>query len=133
MAINSIESCIGEIRDWMRLNKLKLNDDKTDILLFSSNPQKTGPSVAVTIGTDQISLSAVGKNLGVTLDPSMSNGPHITNICKASNYHLYRISRIRKYLTPNAIQNIIHSLMSSRIDYCNSILHGLPKHLLNRL
>ena len=89
MATDSTESCIGKIRDWMRLNKLKLNDDKTDILLFSSNPLKATPSVAVTIGADQISPSAVAKNLGVTHDPSMSLAPHITNICKASNYHLY--------------------------------------------
>ena len=43
MAISSIESCISEIHDWMRLNKLKLNDDKTDILVFSSNPLKAAP------------------------------------------------------------------------------------------
>ena len=127
LAINSIESCISEIHDWMRLNKLKLNDDRTDILLFSSNPLKTTPSVAVTIGADLISPSAAAKNLGVTLDPTMSLAPQITNICKVTNYHPYRISRIRKYLTPNATQTIIHSLISSRIDYCNSILYGLPK------
>ena len=100
----------------MRLYKLKLNDDKTDILLFPSNPLKTSPSVTITIGTDQISPSAVAKNLGVTLDPSMSLAPHITNICKAANYHLYRISHIRKYLTPNATQTIIHShLITNRL------------------
>ena len=63
----------------------------------------------------------------------MSLAPHITNICKASNYHLYRISCIRKYLTPNAMQTIIHSLILSQIDYCNSILHGLPEYQLNQL
>ena len=89
MAINSIELCISEIHDWMRHNKLELNDDKTDILPFSSNPLKTNHSTTVTIGTDQISTSAVAKNLGVTLDPSISLAPHITNICKAYNYHLY--------------------------------------------
>ncbi len=115
----------------MRLNKLKLNDDKTNILFFSSTPLKTTTPVAVTIGANLISPSAAAKNLGVTLDSTMSLAPHITNICKAANYHLYRISRIRKYLTPNATQTIIHSLISSRIDYCNSILYGLPKYQLN--
>ena len=45
MAIESIEPYICEIRDWVRLNKLELNDDKTDILLFSTNPQKNTSSV----------------------------------------------------------------------------------------
>ena len=73
IAINSLEVCISENSDWMRHNKLKLNDDKTDILLFPScHPRPF--------------------SLVVTLDSSMSLAPHITNICKASNYHLYRIS-----------------------------------------
>ncbi len=59
--------------------------------------------------------------------------PYITNICKASNFHLYRISWIRKYLTTNAMQTIVHSRIFSRISYCNSILYGLPKYQASRL
>ena len=75
MAINYIESCISEIHDWMRHNKLKLNDDKTDILLFFSNPLKINSSTTVTIGTGQISPSVVAKNLDVTLYPSVTLAP----------------------------------------------------------
>ena len=72
IAISSLEACISEIHHWMKHNKLKLNDDKADILLFSSNPFC---STTITIGTDQIHHSDAAKNLGVTLDSSMSIWP----------------------------------------------------------
>ena len=37
--ITTLEKCIQEIRSWMRQNFLKLNDEKTDFLLFGSRQQ----------------------------------------------------------------------------------------------
>ena len=53
-ATDLTESWIDEIQDWMRQNQLKLNDDKTDILLFSSNPLIIDPFATITIDTEQI-------------------------------------------------------------------------------
>ena len=102
-----------------------------DILLFSSNPLKISPSATITIGTDQIRPSTSAKDLIVTLHGSISFMFHITNICEAFNYHPYRISWIKKYLTANTNQTIIHLPVSSRTDYRNSILYGLGKYQLN--
>ncbi len=132
-AIQTIEKCISEIRDWMALNKLKLNDSKTEVLELSSTPCSAPTTTTITIGCEDISTSLVAKNLSVTLDSSMSLSSHITQTCKAANFQLYRISRIRKYLTNDATQIILHSLVSSKLDYCNSIFFGLPKNMLNRL
>ncbi len=63
----------------------------------------------------------------------MSLSSHITLTCKAANFQLFLISHIRKYLTSEATQIILHSLVSSKLDYCNSIFLGISKILLNRL
>ncbi len=133
LAIQTIENCIAEIRDWMASNKLKLNDSKTEVLELSSAPPSAPTTTTVKIGSEDISPSHAAKNLGVTLDPSMSLSSHITQTCKAANFQLYRISPIRKYLTNDATQIILHSLVLSKLDYCNSIFYGLPKTMLNRL
>ena len=73
------------------------------------------------------------KNLGVSLDPTMSLIPHITLTCKAANFKILATGCIPKYQTNEAMQTILHSLVSSTIDYCNSILFSLPKTLLNSL
>ena len=58
---------------------------------------------------------------------------HITNICKSAYHQLHNIYRIRKYLTKDATKSVVHAFITSRLDYCNSLLYGTPSCLLNRL
>ncbi len=58
---------------------------------------------------------------------------HITNLCRSAYHQLHNIYRIRKYLTDNAAKSLVHAFVTSRIDYCNSLLFGTLKHLLDRL
>ena len=43
------------------------------------------------------------------------------------------ISRIRWYLSTDAAKSLVHSFVSSKLDYCNSLLYGLPKYQLDKL
>ena len=57
---------------------------------------------------------------------------HVKKICKTLYYHLLRdISKIRKYLTEEITKILVHGFVSSKLDYCNSLLYGLPKHMIN--
>ena len=58
---------------------------------------------------------------------------HVSNICKAAVFQLRQISRIRDFLTKDATKTIVHSLVTSHLDYCNSVLAGLPNHDIKRL
>ena len=51
-------------------------------------------------------------------------------ICKAAFYYLRNISRVRKYLSSQTAEMLVYSLASSKLDYCNSILYGLPNRLV---
>jgi len=59
--------------------------------------------------------------------------PQVTAMCKLAFYHLHKISVIRKYLTFDAAQLLVHALITSKLDYCNSLLYGLPKHVTKQL
>ena len=67
------------------------------------------------------------------IDNNLMLSPYITSICKVANFHLFRLARIRKYITPQALNMAVHLLVSSKIDYCDSLLIGLPKAHINRL
>ena len=54
-------------------------------------------------------------------------------ICKTCHFHLTNISKIRTYLDLEFTEAIIHAFVTTNLDYCNSIIYGLPKVLLNRL
>ena len=59
---------------------------------------------------------------------------HFPNeICVSCQYHLRNIAKIRKYLSEDTSQILVHAFISSKLGNCNSLLYGLPKHLLNRL
>lgn len=58
---------------------------------------------------------------------------HVNSVCKSAYFHLRNIAQIRKYLGPDSCQSIIHALISSRLDYCNSLMYGIPSYLLLKL
>ena len=58
---------------------------------------------------------------------------YVTVVCKSSFFHLRNIFKIRKFLSYDTYKILIHAFITSRIDYCNSLLYGQPKCILKRL
>ena len=73
-----------------------------------------------------ISLPHSSKNLGLVFDDKLSFKNHISSITKSSNFHLFRITKIRTSLYRNITKTLINALILSRLDYCSSILNLLP-------
>ena len=48
-------------------------------------------------------------------------------------FHLRRIAAIRDYITKSTCEKLVHSLITSRIDYANAVLYGLPKYRLDNI
>ena len=53
--------------------------------------------------------------------------------CKCIGLYLKRMSKVRKFLTFNAAHKLLNAFVLSRLDYCNSLLYGIPGFLLDRL
>ena len=98
---------------------LKLNQDKTEWLIF--NGDAISRNVTLTVGEHNIKQSAHIRSLGVKLDPEITIEPQIADVCKSAYYHLRRINKIRRYLTEDSTKTLVHSLVTGRLDYCNSI------------
>jgi len=60
------------------------------------------------------------------MDQHLSMTDHVTAVCAACNYHLYRLSSMRHYLTTEAAKSAVNALNTSLLDYCNSLLHSIP-------
>ncbi len=131
--LKQLEACIAVIRQWMPQNGLKLNDSKTEYLLLHSKHLAKPTPTSINIGDEAIPPSHSAKNLGVIFDDTLSLKPHVASICKAAFYQLRRISRIRRFITLPAAKTLVHSFVSSRLDYCNSVLSGLPNCDIQKL
>jgi hypothetical protein len=133
-AIAKMESCIIEISAWMSINKLKLNEEKTEFIIMTPPKFKSiVQNCTLKVGTSEIKPVEHVRNLGVMFHQTMSVKMQITSLCKSTNFHLRNIGRIRKYLNTNATSTLVHSLISSRIDNNNSLLAGAPKCEIDRL
>ena len=113
---------------------LKLNDDKTEVILFTSkHALKSHPSVAVTVGEQHVRPATSIRNLGVIYDQPLSMIQHVNSVCRVGYMHVRNIGRIRRYLTEDATKTMIHALVTSRLDYCNAVLYGLPASVTNKM
>ena len=113
-----IEECIQDVQLWMVANKLKLNGDKTELLVLTARQRPEPPLDSIKIGADIIKASKSAKNIGVWLDSVLSMDVQINNICKTAFYHLRNIAKIRKFLTHRQCEILIHAFISSK---CPSI------------
>ena len=104
-----------------------LNDDKTEFIVIASQHLLKKAAVnTIPVGDCDVSKVSVVRNLGVWCDDQLTMAVHITKICNATFYCLHNIMRIRKYLLMDSAATLIHSFVSSRIDYCNSLLYCVP-------
>ena len=133
-AIQRLELCFLDIRSWMIKHKLKLNDDKTEFIALSS-PHNNNEinSMKIKIGQETIVSSKHVRNLGVIIDSIFNMDNHITSVCQSCYFHLRNIGKIRRYLNSDTCAQIIHSFVTSKLDYCNSLLYNLPQNSLFRL
>ena len=126
--------CIAEIRAWMLLHQLKLNNEKTEFIVLQSphNLRVHGSPSLELPGLTLTSTDAV-RNLGCYFDRHMQLNRLVSSYCSSAYYHLRLISRIRHLLTRDACHAAIRCLVLSRLNYCNGLLGGLNTGLTNRL
>ena len=133
--LHSMQSCIGDVKAWATANMLKLNDNKTELMLVTSKRTKHLHKLptSITIGNAQIPFKQSAKNLGITLDSHLSMNAHVSNIARTCYFELRRLASIRRFLTSTATATLLSAFVSSRIDYCNSLLFGSTHDVTSQL
>ena len=133
-AMKQIEACIAEIKSWMGSNFLKLNDEKTEFILFGSEHDlKALPELTISVGDEEVKPSRTVRNIGSMLDSTLTMIPHINSITKSCYLQIRNLSRIRKYLSEESSKTLTHAFVSSRLDNMNSLLYKAPQALTKRL
>ena len=128
-----VENCVADICHWMDVNELKLNHDKTAIMLIYSKYHTRPLFSCFSMGNKRLTTTANARSLGVVLNDNMLFDVHVSDICRSSFYQLRNLSKIRKYLTQESSEIAVHAFLTSKLDYCNSFLYGCRKMQLKRL
>ena len=136
-AMQNIQICMAEIKEWMSKNCLKVNFDKTDAI-FLSNPQNHSlffNNISCTIqGKHFTNLpKQTVKSLGIVLDSSVSMTNMALECVKTCYFKLSKLNRIRRYLPEDIKLTLLTSYVLSRLDYCNALYATCPKAIENKL
>ena len=109
-------------------NRLKMNNDKTEFILFGLKPQlEKCKTKTLNVDNTEIELADRIKYLGVILDQNLNLKKHIISRCQITMLNIQHIKNIRHLLTQEATEILVLGTVVSHLDYCNSILVGLPE------
>ena len=132
---NDVPHCLQELKRFMALNHLKLNDTKTEIIVFGSQKFKQQVTLHGTFlqSGECIRFADSVKYLGCVFDSFLSLDNQLQKITSVSYLHLRKISSIRNKVSKPNLEALVHAFISSQLDYCNILYVNLPKKSLNRL
>ena len=130
-----IQTCVLDIQSWMTANMLKLNAEKTEVLIVGSRFQLLKFHLeAIWIGNGEVIIQRhSARNLGVMFDCCMTMSAQVDSLTRSTNFHLASIRKVRRLLTQESTTKLVCSLVLSRLDYCNALLYNISGQLCLKL
>jgi hypothetical protein len=132
--IASLEESLTRTSSWMLSNYLKMNNDKSEFILFGSSrllPNCNSDSIQV--GGREVSRGDSLKLLGVMLDQSLTFKKHIADKARKAASAVFRIRKLRPYLSKERCLQLTNALVLSHMDYSNALFVNLPVSTLKPL
>ena len=133
-SLEYLEHALHLVSQWMFLNKLKLNEHKTEFSVIGSKHSLSKVSIdSLTVGSESVLKSSTARNLGVLIDEHLSLIPQIYSVVKSCRYHLRSMWKIRRFLSADTAKALAHSMILSRVGYCNSLYLNMPAYAIELL
>ena len=132
-----LETCVESLRDWCSSRRWQLNPKKTELIWFGSraNLVKLRQLDVMSLKLCSVAVEPVDsvRELGVILDSELSMRVHISKISSTCFFHLRRLLKLRSLIDTVSIQRLASAFILSRVDYCNTVIAGLPTSTFSSL
>jgi hypothetical protein len=115
--LENINKEISHIANWFNCNKLSINTDKTNFMLFKDNNMNECSALAVKINGCTINRTNKVKFLGVEIQSDLSWNAHCNTKANKMSQSLAVLSKVKHLLPKSAMLSIYHSLIESHINY----------------
>ena len=132
--LNDLSDILNTVHTFLTCNRLTVNPTKTEFLLIGTPQQRSKiASPSITFQGSTINPSKSVRNLGFLFDSHLSHHSQISSISRSSFLQIRQLRQIRSSLDTNSSITLANSLVSSKLDYCNSLYVNLPNTSLKRL
>jgi len=129
-----LSECISDIDSWMSSNRLRMNADKTQFIWLGTKQQLAKIHCsAVNLGTVSLPIVTEVTCLGVIFDSELTFSKHVKSVVRRCFYHMRQLRTVRKTLTTDSVKTLVHALIATRLDYCNSVFHQISAANLHAL
>ena len=133
-ALATLSSTLDAAFNWLTSNRLSVNPTKTEYLLVGTSQQRSKITTSsITFQGNNLNPSSEVRNLGIIFDSNLSFTKHIASICQSCFHHIRQLRQVRPSLDTNSAIILANALVTSKLDYCNSLFYSLPDCTINRL
>jgi len=112
-----------------------LNPTKTEVIVFGTTARlkAVDMSIGIMAAGSNIKFSQAVTLLGANLYRCLTMYSHMASVVRSCNFHIRALCHIRPRLTLDAAKSVAVNIVGSRLDYCNSLLHGTSQRNFDRL
>ena len=117
----TVNSELNKLFLWLNVNRLSLNIDKTNFIVFHPYNKPKKKRIKIKINNKAIKGKEYIKYLGVSIDSTLSWKQHVSNISKKISRSIGIMYKLRPFLPLNVLKNVYYSLVYSHIVYAIGI------------
>ena len=134
-SIQTLKNCLNDIQNFMFTNKLKPNSEKTEFILIGSknNRKQLLSHFPINILGNQVSPAQSVRNLRVVFEFTFSFSDHVSQVIKSTRVNVRDLYRFCPLLDLNTSVLLANALVSSGLDYCDSLFLSLTDFEIRRL
>ncbi|KAJ1112958.1 hypothetical protein NDU88_001218 [Pleurodeles waltl] len=122
-----------EVANWMTNSRLKLNTEKTEVLILGPTPTAWDDSWWPPALGSTPQPTDHARNLGFILDSSLSMSRQVNSVTSACFNTLRMLRKIFRWIPTDTRKTVTHALVTSRLDYGNTLYAGITIKLQRKL
>ena len=120
-AESQLQICINEIDRWYKNNRLKINADKTNVMVISSRAKGIHKELNVKLNDTKLKQVNSVRYLGVNIDCKLTWDEHVKQLCKNVAYKIFSLRRLSSSLNTSLLNTLYKGTIQPCIDYACSV------------
>jgi len=133
-SLGYLSSTLGLVYQWLSANCLCVNPSKTEYVLVGTWQQCAKiNNAALDFNSSILAPSSSVRSLGVIFDSELNMSKQISAVCSSCHYAIRQLHQVRPSLNFNSSKLLANALVSSKLDFCNSLYYGLPQNQIHRM